>query len=224
MRKCKTRFALRAKRVRSVKRILRFWILLAMEGFPEPEAFGGEIVCGEVAGLGTVGLEESRGFVFVGEVPADVADVERVHEVDPGVGGSVVDGARTGSVTDAKLAHKDGEAGFVGGRKRVAKILLMSGSVEVQGVHDVVEVERAGGCFIYPLGPVGSTYEDHGVGSMLADDRDDLIGVVFDVVPGGVAIGLVADLVNDVGGVGVLLGNGREEGFGVVHVGEGIVI
>ena len=197
---------------------------MAMEGFPEPEAFGGEIVCGEVAGLGAVGLEESRGFVFVREVPADVADVERVHEVDPSVGRSVVDGARTGSVTNAKLAHEDGEAGFVGGRKRVAKILLMSGSVEVQGVHDVVEGERAGGCFIYPLGPVGGAHEDHGVGCVLADDRYDLIGIVFDVVPGGIAIGLVADLVNDVGGVGVLLGNGREEGFGVVDVGKGIIV
>ncbi len=219
MRKCKTRFALREKRVRSVKRALRFWILLAVEGFPEPETFGREVVCGEVAGFGAVGFEEGSGFVFVGKVPADVADVERVHEVDPGIGGSVVDGAGARSIADAKLAYKDGKAGFVGSRKRVAKILLMSGSVEVQGVHDVVEVERAGGCFICPLGPVGSTYEDHGVGSMLADDRDDLIGVVFDVVPGGIAIGLVADLVNDVGGVGVLLGNGREEGFGVVDVG-----
>ena len=190
-----------------------------MDGFPEPEAFGREIVCGEVAGLGAVGFEEGRGFVFIGEVPAYVADVEGVHEVDPGVGRGVVDGAGAGSVADAKLADKDGKAGFVSGRERIAKILLVGGSVEVQGVHDVVEVQGAGSCFIHPLRPVGSTHEDHGVGGVLTNDWDDLVGIVFDVVPGGVAVGFVANLVNNVGGVGVFLGNGREEGFGVVNVG-----
>jgi hypothetical protein len=59
--------------------------------------------------------------------------------------------------------------------------------------------------------------EDRGLGVVLPDDRDELLGVALDLRPAH-AVGLVGDLVQQVGLVAVPLGDLGEEGLGAGEV------
>ena len=80
----------------------------------------------------------------------------------------------------------------------------MGGRIEVQRVHEVVEIYNGvSRCLVGVLRPSGSADEHHGLGVVPPDDFQDLLGIGLHLAPAHIAVGLVANLIDHVGPIGV---------------------
>ena len=101
----------------------------------------------------------------------------------------------------------------------------MSGCIEVQGIHNIViACDGILGSLVHTLRPLGRTNQYNGILVVLTDNRDDLLGVALHILPGGAAVGLVADLVDHIVVVLIFLAHQLEEILGLGKVLVGILI
>ena len=101
----------------------------------------------------------------------------------------------------------------------------MGRHVEVAGVHDVSVLAQGVAYRGHEVTVVvGGSHNDNGVRVVRPDDGNNFLGVLADLRPCGLAVGFIADLVDDIGAVRVFGRNPSEELLSLVHVLVGVIV
>ena len=112
----------------------------------------------------------------------------------------VVDRARAIRGRKAALGDEHRQPVLHGLFKFGAQVLPVGCRIEMAGVHDVFVLVQGVANDGHELAVVvGRSHDDDGVGVICPDDGDDLARIRADLGPRGLAVGFVADLVDDVG-------------------------
>ena len=85
----------------------------------------------------------------------------------------------------------------------------------MQGIHDIVKIQRISGGLVDILAPGRGAYQDDGVLVVCANNGNHLIGIAFHAFPCGVAVGLIADFIYNICVIGILGGYFLKEGKSV---------
>ena len=101
----------------------------------------------------------------------------------------------------------------------------MGSGIEMQGIHDIVIAgDRIRSGLIYILGPVGRSDYDDSIFVIFSDHRDHFFRIGLDPAPAGAAVGLVADLIENVVLAVIGLRHFRKKCLCLFLIGIGIVI
>ena len=199
--------------------------ILALQQRPHPRAHRGQVVVVQMLGGVAVGGDERRGLRLAGEAPDRIADAALVEVVEPLHGRVEVHLARAIRLGQAALGDKHRQPVLRGLFKFGAQVLPVGCRIEMAGVHDVsvlVQGVSHGGHELAVV--VGRSHDDDGVGVVGPDDGDDLLGILANLGPRGLAVGLVADLVDDVGVLRVFRRHLPKELHGLVYVLVGVAV
>ena len=146
------------------------------------------------------------------------------QDVEPRNGRVKVDTTVARRLGDAAFGDEHGESRIKRVEQLPLKVVAMGCRIEVQRVHDVVEFERVARG-IHEVAVKGrGAHDDDGPRTVFADDGDDLLGVGLHIGPGGLAVWLVADLVDHVGDACIFAADLVEEGLSLLEVLIGIVV
>ena len=88
----------------------------------------------------------------------------------------------------------------------------------MQSIHYIIKGKRGRCGFVDLLAPGRGSYEDDGIRLLFPDHRDDFLGVRLDAVPGGAAVGLIADLIEHIVVVGKSFRHFPEKGDRLIFV------
>ena len=94
----------------------------------------------------------------------------------------------------------------------------------MEGVDNVGVVQLLTGDRVHILGPGVGSHNDHRVGRVLPDGRQHLLGVGLDCRLPGRAVGLVANLIDNIGIVLVFRRHFGKKRYRVVLMGPGVAV
>lgn len=177
-----------------------------------PQPLCGQFAVFKATNLTAAAPDQGAAFIFVGEVPADIADPILLQEGHPSVAFRFIDVAIAGSIGNAEFADKHGQAFFDGGLYFITVRFPMCSCVKMEGVHQVlITFDGTLRGSIYILRPVGGADQDEVVFIIRTDCLYHRRGIASYLFPAYVSIWFVADFVDNILVIPVFFGHLRKE-------------